>query len=414
VRSLEERLQSGIGLTVAMQAMCMLDHLAAVPGMGPVGEIRLMPDPDTFVVLPYLPHLAAMIADMVTLQNQPWEACPRSFLKGMVAKLEAKGMRVRAAFEGEYSLIRQEGDSYRPLDESLCFSTVGMNSAAAVTNSIVGALEAQGLHVEQYYAELGHGQQELSITHAEGVRAADNQVIYRETVRGVAEGHGLLASFAPKPFVDQAGNGCHLHFSLVGKDGRTPLFYDRAAPYHLSTLARQFIAGVLEHLPGLVALSCASVNSYRRLQPQMWSSAYTCWGPDNREAAVRIASPMAGDEAGSVNAELKACDHTANPYIALGALLAAGMDGMARELTLGEPMLVDPATLSEEERTRLGARRLPTSLGEALDALQADTVLTEALGPTLLSAILGVKRLEIGLFAAQDKDFELRNHRYKY
>jgi glutamine synthetase len=322
VRALEERLQSGIGLTVAMPAMCMLDHLSSVPEMGPVGEIRLIPDPETFVVLPYVPHQAAMIADMITLQNQPWEACTRSFLRKMVARLGARGMRIRAAFEGEFSLIRREGEDDRPIDESLCFSTVGMNAAAPVINAVVEALEAQGLHVEQYYAELGHGQQELSITHAEGVRAADNHVLYRETVRGVAEQHGVLASFAPKPFVDQAGNGCHLHFSLVGQDGRSPLFYDRDAPYHLSAAARHFIAGVLDHLPGLLALTCASVNSYRRLQPHMWSSAFTCWGPDNREAAVRIASPMATDEAGSVNAELKCCDHTANPYIALGGLMA--------------------------------------------------------------------------------------------
>ena len=117
---------------------------------------------------------------------------------------------------------------YRPLDDSLCFSTVGMNNAAHAMDAIVEALESQRLHVEQYYAELGHGQQELSINHAEGVRAAHNQINYRETVRGVAQQHGLLASFAPKPFPNQAGNGNHLHFSLTGRDGRSSLFYDRA------------------------------------------------------------------------------------------------------------------------------------------------------------------------------------------
>ena len=207
---------------------------------------------------------------------------------------------------------------YRPLDDSLCFSTVGMNNAAHVMDAIVEALELQRLHVEQYYAELGHGQQELSINHAEGVRAADNQINYRETVRGVAQQHGLLASFAPKPFPNQAGNGNHLHFSLTGKDGRNSMFYDRAGVANLSALAQQFIAGILDHLPALLALTCSSVNSYRRLQPQAWSSAYVCWGLDNREAAVRVASPLNTNESGSVNAELKACDHTSNPYLGLG------------------------------------------------------------------------------------------------
>ncbi|HWE63319.1 MAG TPA: glutamine synthetase family protein, partial [Chloroflexota bacterium] len=297
VRGLEERLVSGIGLTRAMAAMCMLDHLAPIPDLGPVGEIRLVPDPETFVRLPYIPHAAAMNVDMRTLENEPWEVCPRSFLKRMTERLARKGLRVQAAFEGEFTLAVRDGappaggpaalaiaptqvgiSAYRPLDDSLCFSTIGMNNAAAVVDAIVDALETQQLHVEQYYAELGHGQQELSIRHAEGVRAADNQIIYRETVRGVAQQFGLVASFAPKPFPDQAGNGCHLHFSLLSRDGKTNAFYDRKGPAHLSTTARQFIAGVLDHLPGLVALTCASVNSYRRLQPQFDAPINVQWG----------------------------------------------------------------------------------------------------------------------------------------
>ncbi|MDB5075819.1 MAG: glnA [Chloroflexi bacterium] len=414
VRGLEDRLHSGIGLTVAMQAMCMLDQLANIDGLGAVGEIRLVPDPRTFVVLPYLPRVASMCVDMMTLDNEPWAFCPRSFLKRMIARLEGQGMRIRASFEGEYSLLAADGDMLRPIDSSLCFSTVGMDTSAAVINATIDALEAQGLQVEQYYAELAHGQQELSIRHAEGLDAADNQITYRETVRGVAQQHGLVASFAPKPLVDQAGNGCHLHFSLVGRDGRTSLFYDRGAPYNLSTTARQFTAGVLEHLPALVALTCSSVNSYRRLQPQAWSSAYTCWGPDNREAAIRVASPFAGDEAGTINAELKACDHTSNPYIALGALIAAGLDGIARKLDLPDPVLADPSLLSEADRTARGVKRLPGSLTEALDELAADAVLCGALGPELVSAIQGVKRLEARLFAEQDVDFELNRHNTRF
>ena len=415
VRDLEDRLSGGIGLSKAMAAMTMLDQLADVADLGPVGEVRLVPDPDTFVTLPYVPHTASMIADLMTLENQPWEACPRAFLKRMIERLGYKGMRIRAAFEGEFSLVMRDGAGVRPVDRSLCFSTIGMDTSATVIDLIVQALEAQHLHVDQYYAELGHGQQELSIGHAEGLRAADNQVTYRETVRGVAAQQGLLASFAPKPFVDQAGNGNHLHFSLMSKDGRTPLFYDRRHHTHLSQPAREFIAGVLEHLPALVALTCPSVNSYRRLQPSAWSSAYACWGTDNREAAVRVASGgFASAEAVSLNAELKACDHTSNPYLALGALIAAGIDGITRELPLPEPVLVDPAALSEGERAEQGIRRLPASLDEALDALAEDSVLTSALGPTLLGGFMGVKRLEARLFAERDVDYELAQHLYVF
>jgi glutamine synthetase len=243
------------------------------------------------------------------------------------------------------------------------------------------------------------------------VRAADNQVFFRETIRGVALQRGLWASFAPQSFPGAAGNGNHLHFSLFSQDGRTPLFYDRSAPQRLSRVGRQFIAGVLDHLPALTALTAASVNSYRRLQPSSWAAAFACWGPDNREAAIRLASPMAGDEAASLNAELKSCDHTANPYLALGALIAAGLDGIARELPLGEPLLVDPMTLTEAERAERGIRRLPTTLSESLAALARDTVLGEALGPALQEAFLAVKRSEIAEFAAHDQDFEFHHHR---
>src|SRR5205807_319966 len=154
-------------------------------------------------------------------------------------------------------------------------------------DEIIAALEAQNLRVEQYLSELGHGQQEISISPASALEAADNQLIYRETVRSVAWNQGLIASFAPKPFSTQPGNGCHLHLSAwAGDRGDMNLFYDSSDPYKLSQLGYYFIGGILDHLPALLALTCPSVNSYRRLKPGSWASAYTCYGPDNREAAV--------------------------------------------------------------------------------------------------------------------------------
>src|SRR6202022_1628006 len=149
--------------------------------------------------------------------------------------------------------------------------------------------------------------------------AADRHIIYRETVRGVALRHGRYASFAPKPWADQAGNGCHLHFSGWNTDLSVNRFYDGSAQYNISTLARPFMAGILDHLPALVALTCASVNAYRRLQPQMWASAFRAWGPDNREGALRVASPFKGHEAETTNIELKPSDSTANRTSPSGA-----------------------------------------------------------------------------------------------
>lgn len=415
VDGLARRLTDGIGLTVAMQAMNMLDQLQPVEGLGPVGEIRLVPDPRTFTVLPYAPHAAAMTCDMRTLAGEPWDACPRAFLKRQIAACAAAGFSVRAAFECEFTLaVKQADGGFAPLDASLCFSTTGMTAAAAVMDDIVAALEAQRIPVEQYYPELGHGQQELSIGHAPALEAADRQVLYRETVRAVAHHHGLWASLAPKPFVDQAGNGAHIHWSLWDVAGRRSRMHDPQGRFGVSALGYHFIAGVLAHLPGLLALTCPSVNSYRRLQPHFWSSAYTAWGPDNREAAVRVPSTFASDLAGSTNAELKASDSSSNPYLALGGLLAAGLDGVARALDPGEPVLVDPGTLSEAERRERGIERYPTALAAALDRLERDPVLMAALGPTLARAYLAVKRSEAEAFGRESAAFETTHHFWKF
>ncbi len=232
-RFLPSYLESGIGLTVAMQSFNMLDQLVAEGSFGPVGEIRLTPDPATFAVLPYVPHAARLLCDMTTLEGTPWDACPRSFLTRMIERAAGQGFVFRAAFENEFTLARKENGQYVPLDHSPCFSTIGMDSAAPVMTEMIEALVAQGVFPEQYYAELGPGQQELPVRFADALRCADNQITLRDTARGVAARHGLLASFAPKPFPDQAGNGAHIHFSLWAADGEQNVI-PRGAP----TIAR--------------------------------------------------------------------------------------------------------------------------------------------------------------------------------
>jgi glutamine synthetase len=418
---LPTRLVTGIGHTVAMMAMSMLDHLQPVEGMGPVGEVRIMPDPATFTALPYAPGAGAMVGDLVQPGGEPWDGCSRTFLKQAIAELATQGYALSAAFEPEFTLGRREADPAGgpdrlvPLDDSLCYSSTGFQLAHDYTMDLVAALQDQGLQVEHYYPELGHGQHEVTIHHAPALRAADNHLLYRETVRGVAFRRGLWASLAPKPIPDQAGNGAHLHISLTdlapdGRPGEQAVFYDADDPYQLSATGYHFIGGLLAHLPGLVALTCGSVNSYRRLAPQMWSSAFTVYGMDNREAAVRICSPMLGDAAGTVNLELKPSDSSANPYLALGAVIHAGLDGIRRKLDPGAAVNVDPATLTDGERLALGVHRLPASLDEALNALAADDLLMEVLGPLRRRAYLAVKRSEAAEFAGADVAWECFQH----
>jgi glutamine synthetase len=407
------RLQDGIGLTVAMQAMNSLDQLQSVEGLGPVGEVRLVPDLETFRVLPYAPHSGAVLTDHVALDGSPAAVCQRSFLKRMQAMLaEAAGLELRAAFENEFSLAQRADGTYVPVDAALCFSTIGMTAAQDYVDDLVAALDAQRIPLEQYYAELGHGQQEISTSHAPAVQAADEQLLVRETIRGVAAGHGLTASLAPKPWPENAGNGCHIHFSLW--DGGHNRFHDGDRPDGLSATARAFIAGVLAHLPGLCALTAPSFNSYHRILPHYWAGAFVCWGYDNREAPVRVASPLRGAVESTTNAELKASDASCNPYLALGGLIAAGLDGLERGLEPPAPVMVDPGSLAEDERDRRGIARMPASQAEALEALAADPLLRDALGPALAGSYLTVRRSEWEAYAAGDAAFEQQGHFEKY
>ena len=411
---LEGRLRAGIGLTVGMQAMNSLDQLQPVEGMGPVGEVRLVPDPETFRVLPYAPASGAVLVDHVALDGEPAPVCQRSFLKRQVARLAERGGVLEASFENEFTLAVAAEGGYRPVDDSLCFSTIGMAAAQDYVEALADALERQGIVLEQYYAELGHGQQEISTGHAPALRAADEQILVRETLRGVATRLGYVASLAPKPWSDAAGNGGHIHFSLWSEDDSRNLFHEASRPDRLSDTARSFIAGVLAHLPGLCGLTAPSFNSYRRIVPHYWAGAFTAWGHDNREAPVRVPSVFAGMEEASTNAELKSADATCNPYLALGGLIAAGLVGIEQSLEPPDPVEVDPATIPEEEREARGIRPLPASQEEALDALAADEVLTAALGPVLTQSYLTVRRSEWSAYSAQDAEFEHRGHFLKY
>jgi|tagenome__1003787_1003787.scaffolds.fasta_scaffold20975128_5 glutamine synthetase len=415
LHGLEGRIRSGIGVTVAMQAMNGLDRLQRVHAMGPVGEIRLVPDPDTFRVLPYAPNTGAMLVDQRTVDGEVAPVDQRGFLRRMSDRLAEHGARLEVAFENEFALATRGDDgSFVPVDESLCFSTIGMTASQDYVDALAAALDAQDIPLEQYYAELGHGQQEISTVHRPAIQAADEQLLVRESIRGVAAQHGLVASLAPKPWPGGAGNGGHVHFSLWDVEEQRNRFHDPDAPDRFSAEGRAFLAGVLAHLPGLCGLTAPSFNSYHRIVPQYWAGAFTCWGHDNREAPLRLPSLFWGMEEASTNVELKAADATCNPYLAIGGLIAAGLDGIERGLEPPDPVEVDPATIAEDEREALGIRPLPTTQGEALDALEADAVLTGALGPVLAGSYLAVRRSEWETYSAEDDAFEQQGHFLKY
>jgi glutamine synthetase len=387
---LDAYLAHGVGISPAQQAIpVMYDVPVAEAGLTPVGEIRLLPDWDTLRVLPYAPGHARVLGDMVD-QGMPWPLCPRDFLRRMIAAAAAAGIEVVAAFENEFYLLQQAADGMVPADNTVFASTTAMDRHYAVIGAIADALLDQGIVVEQYYPESGPGQQELSMLYAPALIAADRQIVFRETVRAIAHQHQLRASFLPKLFADQAGSGCHLHMSLW-RDG-VNLVPDLNTAGQLSPVASEFVAGVQHHLPALMALTTPSPNSYRRIAPHSWSGAYNCWGVDNREAAIRVPSNPAPPS--PTHVELKTMDAAANPYLALGAVIAAGLDGVKTHQSLDKPVQCDPGVLSASERRGRGIQRLPETLGVTIEHLSRDDVLLAALGPALAKAYIAVRQAE--------------------
>ena len=386
---LSEYFNYGVGISTGQQGIpVMYDAVIPETGLSPVGEVRLVPDWSTLKILPYAPGHARVMGNMI-LAGEPWAICPRNFLVRSIAAAQGSGLSVKAAFENEFYLLRPTTKGLEPADETVFASSQAMDLHREVIDKIAESLIAQGIPVEQYYPESGPGQQEISMRYTDALAAADWQIAFRETVTAIAHQHDLAASFLPKIFPNAAGSGCHIHLSLW-QDGEN-LLPDKQGVCGLSQTAREFIAGILHHLPSLMALTTPSVNSYRRLLPHCWSGAYRCWGLDNREAAVRVPSNPKGCP---THFELKTVDASANPYLALGAAIAAGLDGVNRSLEAPNPVTVDPGNLSPEELDSQGIERLPSNLGEAIACLQENDVLMQALNSELSQAFLAVRQAE--------------------
>jgi glutamine synthetase len=387
--SFARRARAGVGLAKGVLALDPSGALHPASGLSPVGEVRLVPDLSSLAPLPFARGQMMVCCDMTEPDARTsWDGCPRGALRQVLGRLAERGYRSVASYEAEFYLHDADG----PLDRTPYAGSFALTAAADFVAGLAETLEEMGIRPEQCHAEVGQGNLELSVAEAGALAAADRRVMVLEAIRGVAHRMGLETTMAPKPYLEGAGNGHHLHLSLYSLEDDAPVLFDSSEA--LSGPGTEFVAGVLDHLPAVMAFTTPSPNSYQRIAPGMWSSAYISYGPDNREAAVRITSPVAGAESATANIELKPVDVTANPYLALAAVLAAGMDGMERGLDPGEPTMVDPATLSEEERASRGIRPLPASLDESLDALEQDEVLIEALGEPLVRTHLAVARAQ--------------------
>jgi glutamine synthetase len=386
----------GVGFSTAFDYFRFDDWVAAPPGgHAPIGDQRILPDLDRLVVLVAQPGWAWAPGDRYAQTGDPYPLDSRLLLTRFVEELAARDIDMSAAIEIEW-VVSEEGEEYVPAASGPAYGLARLTNVSEYSRDLLAALAEQGVAIEQYHPEYAAGQLELSVGPESPVHAADTSVLIRTTIRAVGVEHGLRTSFSPKVDAAGVGNGGHVHLSL-NRGGRT-LMAGGSGRFGLTDEATAFAGGVLEHLPALLALGAPSVASYLRLVPQHWAGAYACWGLENREAALRMVTGSAGSEDWAANLEVKCFDLHANPYLMLAGLLAAGIDGLARDVALPEPVDVDPAALDEDTLTARGIRRLPTTLREATDAFVADVALTERLGVELSGAVRAVRESELELF----------------
>jgi glutamine synthetase len=399
-RDLEQRWKLGVGWTPTNIMINCFGRIPATP-WGALGDLLLVPDPAGEVFLDFGdggPPEHFILGDIKTLDGAPWDCCPRSFLRHALQKLEAEtGFRLIAAFEHEFYCTGADdrvGDSY---------ALSSLRGVETFVETLLGALRAAGLEPETFLPEYGPKQFEVTVKPAPGLEAADRAVKLREITRAVARRQGMCASFSPVVTHGIVGNGVHIHFSLTDRDGR-PATYDPNGPGGLSAAAASFAAGILRHAPAICAVTAPSVISYERLKPHSWSAHWINLGLRDREALIRICpvpEDPSVDAAKCFNLEYRAADAAASPYLQLGMLVHAGLEGIRDKLPAPAISQGDPGNLSAEERADRGIGELPTSLGAALDALEADETARGWLGASLAEAYLMHKRGEAEMAAGK-------------
>jgi glutamine synthetase len=392
VRRLEAAAAWGVGAAPCFDVFLVDDSITTSPHIGgPAGDLRLVPDLDRLTRLAAQPGWAFAPADRFAQDGSPHPGCQRDFLRRQVRAAAARGLELRAGIEIEWVVARQGGPD-EPLGHPTDGPAYGLHRVVDLSDylrDLLQALDEQGLTVLQLHPEYAAGQFELSLAPEEPLAAADTTVLARQTIRAVGVRHGLRTSVAPVVEPGAVGNGGHLHLSLW----RGPRNLAQGGPgrYGLTGEAESFLAGVLAELPALLCLGAPSPASYLRLVPQHWAGAHQCWGLENREAALRLIPGPPGEGAGSANAEVKCFDAAANPYLLIGAVLAAGLAGLDAHRVLPAEV---PGLPGEE------VPRLPASLLQTIAEYRACALLREAMGDPLYEAVLAVRQGEHELLGA--------------
>jgi glutamine synthetase len=378
-------------------------------------DMRLVPDMDTYAVLPWSPDnlkRARLFCDIYNPDGTPFAGDPRGALRRALADLEKRGMRYMVGSEPEFFLFRRNGSTDIhpvPHDVGGYFDFSPNDEAVRVRTELMEALDSMGLEVEVGHHECALGQHEIDFHFSNALRSADNVLTLKYTVKAIAAQHGLIASFMPKPIFGINGSGMHCHQSLFDLNGKN-LFYDATDIFHLSPLAYGFIGGQLNHARAFSAVTAPTINSYKRLVPGYEAPVYVGWAQTNRSALIRIPQAIKGMSS-AVRAELRCPDPSCNPYLAYTVMLASALDGMDNNTVPPAPLNdVNVYELTREERKVMEIVELPASLREALNELEGDEVIKNALGDSLYTAFTRAKWAEWDDYRLNVMDWELARY----
>ena len=383
-------------------------------GMGPEGpDYMAVGDLTTLQAIPWMPGYARLICNgVVNKKSYPYDS--RVALQAQIDRLTQRGLTMYTGIEPEFMLLRRGVDgTFGPADstddlDKPCYDYKGLYRMRGVLDEIVSSLRTVGIDVYQIDHEDGNGQFEINFTYDEVMKSADNFTFVKMAASEIANKHAMTATFMPKPFSNRTGSGAHFHVS-VGNAAQKNAFHDAGdeSGMGLSKMAYQFLAGVLAHAPAFCAVAAPTVNSYKRLvvgrslSGATWAPAYIAYGDNNRTACVRVPHGRL---------EIRLPDSGCNPYLVSAALIAAGLDGIDRNLDPGPAQNINLYELSMEQLTAKGIKVLPQSLHEAINALEQDSVVRNGLGPDLAREFIRLKRMEWTEYSRHVSDWETKRY----
>jgi len=387
---------------------------SSIEGFARISEsdMFLKPDISTYAVLPWGPREnadARFICDIYTPDGKPFERDPRFILKKIMKEAEGMGFLYNVGPELEFFLFRQNGVSPDPHDSAGYFDFAPRDLATDVRRDVVFALESMGIEVEMSHHEVAIGQHEIDFKYGNALKTADNAITFKHAVKSIAHKHGLHATFMPKPIFGENGSGMHVHQSLFDTKTGKNVFFDANDRYKLSWIAKSFIAGQLEHVRAMCPITAPTVNSYKRLVPGYEAPVYLCWAQINRSALIRIPRYSEGREQ-STRAELRCPDPSCNPYLAFAVMLAAGLDGIKNKKQPPGPVEENVYEFDKEKLKEKGIGTLPHSLWQALEELEKDDVIKNALGNSFYERYIEIKKAEWDAYRIQVTEWERKRY----